>query len=365
MREESHIWFPEPTIEDDSFAGKDEDWFAWISRATSNKGKACRQFLNTHISKVPSSWQSKLYGDLRTREWHSVLFELIVGRTLQIMGASIEVEVPNQQTNKRPDFVGRFPDGAITVEATAPTMNETVNRRMSWNEELIEIIEALTPGDWSVEVWRLPKLGPNDSKQAFKQDIKRIISQLPRTPLNNDSIRIDVGSDEGDLSLTFRPGRKGKRAAPIRGVVAGADDTEQRIRAAIKRKKRQVKKSNIPVLLAVRADAFGDLEDYDQALFGSTFEHVDQNGRTIRMGFDPVGAFGKRRRQAPTYAGVLAYTAAGFPRVNDPVLYLHPGFAGVLPESLMDFEVRTLESTGVRVTPARKKQILAELNLVY
>lgn len=77
------------------------------------------------------------------------------------------------------------------------------------------------------------------------------------------------------------------------------------------------------------------------------------------------GVFGKKRREPPTCAGVLAYTEVGFPRVKDPVVYIHPRYDGALPDSLMSLEVRTLEGTGVRVQPARMKKILAELELVY
>ena len=360
------LWFPDPEGQDDSFARKDEGWFEWVSRATSNKGKACRAFLNKQISKVPKSWQSKLYQDLRTRDWDTVIFELMVGRTMQILGASIEVEVPVANTNKRPDFLARFPDCVITVEATVPQINDKMKERGVWNEELVEIIEGIIPPGWSARVWRLPNLGPNDSKQDFKKRIKEIVAELPPAKDSTDTIKIETDLGVGEeLSLTLVPYRNGKRAATVRGVVTGADNTEQRIQAAIKRKKKQLKETGAPVILAVRTDAFGDLEDYDRALFGLTYERVDASGGTIATGFDPSGLFAKRRLETPTYAGLLAYTVAAIPRVNDPVLYIHQGFKGVLPESLRNLEVRTLEVTGVHIEPARIKTILAELNLVY
>src|ERR1041384_687846 len=77
IQSENRIWFPEPDVEDDSIARKDEGWFGWVMRATSEKGKACRAFLNAQLSRIPANWQPKLYHDLRSREWESVLFELI------------------------------------------------------------------------------------------------------------------------------------------------------------------------------------------------------------------------------------------------------------------------------------------------
>lgn len=364
IQSENRIWFPEPDVEDDSIARKDEGWFRWVMRATSEKGKACRVFLNAQFSKIPANWQPKLYHDLRSREWDSVLFELIVGRTMQILGASIEVEVAVADTNKRPDFLARFPDGLITIEATVPSINDSMSQQLSWNEDLIEIIETLTPPDWSVRVWRLPKLGPNDSKQQFKKIITDTVADLPPAHVTDDSIDIEVDfGKSGELSLTLVPQRNEKRAVTVRGVVSGVDNTEQRIQAVVKRKKKQVKRTGTPVILAVRTDAFGDLEDYDRALFGSTYERVGLTGRTIATGFTPNGLFVKRRTEAPTYAGLLAYTAAAIPRVVDPVLYVHQGFEGVLPDALMNFEVRTLREDGVYIQPPRMKRILAELNL--
>jgi hypothetical protein len=218
------------------------------------------------------------------------------------------------------------------------------------------------PPDSSVRVWRLPKIRPNDSKQQFKKTIIEIVAQLTPAHVNGDPIEVEVDFGElGELSLTLVPKRSEKRAVAVRAVISGVDTTQRRIQAAIKRKKKQVKKTGTPVILAVRTDAFGDLEDYDRALFGSTFERVGLSGRTIETGFTPDGLFVKRRTEAPTYAGLLAYTAAAIPRVVDPILYIHQGFDGVLPEALMNFEVRTLREGGVYIQAARIKKILAEL----
>ena len=117
---EMRIWFPEPEIEDDSIAQNGEGTFAWLCRSTSRKATDCRRFLNDNIAKV-TNWQPKLYHAFQTRDWETVFFELVVGHTLQILGASIEIEVPVAETNKRPDFLATFPDGSITVEAGTTT----------------------------------------------------------------------------------------------------------------------------------------------------------------------------------------------------------------------------------------------------
>jgi hypothetical protein len=366
MRTQStKVWFPEPLTADDSFARNDESWFDWLSRCTSLKGCESRRFLNQNINALPPDWQPKIFEHMRTREWHSVFFEMVVARTLQILGASIAVEVPVNNTNKQPDFTATFHDMTITVEATVPELNRLVGKQMSANEDLVQVIESLTPDDWSVEVWRLPKLGPNDSKRKFKETIRKIFAGLPSASSCNESFRIEDDSlFNGELALTLRPGRTGERAAPVRGVAAGPDDTEQRIIAAVLNKKRQVRKANTPVVLAISTSPFGDLEDYDRALYGLTFEELDINRKQVRTGFRPVGLFGQVRSEPPTTAGVLAYREVGFTRVVDPVFYLHPRFGGTLPESLLRLEVRSLNDAGISVKSAQVKNVLSEMDFV-
>lgn len=362
---ERTLWFPEPLTEDDSIARRDEETFAWLGRSTSLKARECRRFLNHNIRAVPNDWQPKLHQHFQNRDWQSVFFELVVGRTLQILGASIEVEVPIVGTNKQPDFKAIFPDGTVTVEATAPELNRVIARKISANEDLIKIIEELIPDDWSVHAWRLPELGPNDSKRKFKETIRKIFAKLPpAASFEQGSIRIEADSlFDGELTLTLKPERRG-RAVPVRGVASGPDDAEQRIVAAVVRKKRQVKKTNTPVVLAISTSPAGDLEDYDRALFGLTYEEVDLNGDLVSKGFRPVGIFGQSRRQQPTIAAVLAYTEVGFPRAADPVLFLHPRFNGQLPEALMKLQVRTLDKAGICVKPAQLKNVLVDMNFV-
>lgn len=356
------LWFPEPAAVDDSFARDNETTFEWVSRATSEKGLLCRRFLNENIDKVPATWQSKLYNDFRTRDWHTVFFELIVARTLQILGAAIKVEQPVAGTTRRPDFLAEFPDATITVEATVPELNRIVGKRMDCNEELVKIIESLTPAGWSVQVWRVPELGANDSKQQFKRTIIEAFRHVP--PPSADTTPVDIVQNFGELDLTLWPGRFGERVAGVRSVATGPDDTVERIRAVVAKKKKQVKKSNSPVVLAISVSPFGGLDDFDQALFGLTFELADHLGRTIETGFRPTGVFGTNRPNTPTIDAVLAYRQVGFPAVADPVLYLHPRSSAKLPAGLMKLQTRSLHASGVQAKRAAVNEILAEMNFV-
>lgn len=278
------------------------------------------------------------------------------------MGASVEVEVPIRATNKRPDFVANFPDGVITVEATVPQLNKDIRRQIAENEEMVRIIESIAPPNWNVFVWRLPRLGPNESKKRFKRRLQEIFTQLPAIPSSAQE-PIEVELDYGEVSLTLNPGRRNR--AGVRGMASGADDTEQKIRAIVSRKKKQLRKATTPVVLAVSTSPFGEREDYDRALFGLTFERVNHEGRTIATGFDPVGVFGSKRPEPPTYAAVLAFTSVGFPGVADPILYIHPRFDGLLPKLLTRLERRTYrDGVGVEVSSATINNVTEPLGFV-
>jgi hypothetical protein len=358
-------WFPDPIEVDNTFARHGEDTFSWLNRSTTERAKACRHFLNENIAKLPKDWQPKLYKDLRDKDWFDTFFELIVARTLQILGASIKVEVPIEQTKKNPDFLAQFPNGTIIVEATVPKTNEEIRQHSNRNEDLVEIIESLAPEGWTVAVWRLPKLGPNDSKKQFKNAIKEIFNSH-RLEDHNQIVEISSELDCGEISLTLFPGRKGDRAVGVRGMASGMDDTEIKIRKTVERKKKQVRKASEPVLLAIGTQPLsGGLDDFDRALFGRTYERLGYFREPVEVGFDGDGLFAKKRPEPPTYAGVLAFTGVGWLGVADPVLYLHPRFDGQLPQSLYRLEQRTYtESFGVNIQPAQGQRILQEMNFV-
>lgn len=128
---EMDIWFPEPLEADNTFARHGEGAYSGLNRSTTERAAACRQFLNENMAKLPKDWQPKLYKDLRDKDWFDTFFEFIVARTLQILGATIKVEVPIEQTKKNPDFLAQFPDGTTIVEATVPKTDEERRSRPS------------------------------------------------------------------------------------------------------------------------------------------------------------------------------------------------------------------------------------------
>lgn len=205
--EDKSLWFPEPSLRDETFARHGERTFDWLARSTTERAKAVRRFLKLNIAKLPSAWQPELYRALESKDWDATLFELFVARALQLLGASIEVEVTVEATGRKPDFLASFSDSGVIVEATVPKTNIQLRQQFGQNEALINIIEPLVPDGWSVAIWRLPDLGPSESKQPFKQTVQRLLASLPRSNVGEGK-RIDIREeiDSGELSMTMSPG---------------------------------------------------------------------------------------------------------------------------------------------------------------
>jgi len=86
-------WFPEPSTRDDTYARSCEETLYWLKRSTLPLAVDYRDFLNRNLSMLPKSCREGIYNHLRNeRHYQDGFFELIVGRTLQEMGASIECE---------------------------------------------------------------------------------------------------------------------------------------------------------------------------------------------------------------------------------------------------------------------------------
>jgi hypothetical protein len=178
------VWFPEPSRIDDTYAWRGEDTTDWLGRSTVPRARECRRFLNENFSKLPGEYQTVLHHALHNR-WPSAFFELIVARTLQVLGADIEVE-PESEAGTRIDFLAHFPDSTVSVEAVAPVFDadagETAKRRSS----LLDIVESLAPPSWRIMVVELPDLGPSDSPGVSSRSRLRSCSipSLQRSRLN-------------------------------------------------------------------------------------------------------------------------------------------------------------------------------------
>jgi len=351
MKEDFANLFSEPDIEDVSII-KDETFMDWLRLNTSQKAKDSRAFLIRHISELPEDWREQLKHDLKHR-WSSAFFELICGRLLQMLGATIEVEAEketkdNQICQKKPDFKTTFSNNnSIIVEATT-TILDPESRITSKNQnDLIEIIKNQIPGGWSFLSWSLPEIGQGDSKKEFQKAIGEIFSDLP-TGENKSSIYFTKAISQGTICLELIPMEMNNSflAGPVN---PSADDAQKRIEKAIHNKRKQTRNSTLPVILAINTDGLGcTYEDFDQVLFGEEIGYFSSFTNTITHSrFNPNGLFTGRanKEKPPTYAGVIAFFNVGLPGwQSEPILYLHPHFEGKLPEELLKLNLRFYDS---------------------
>jgi hypothetical protein len=162
--------------------------------------------------------------------WHSAFFELIVGRTLQVLGATIEVE-PGGASDTRVDFVARFPDSTVAVEAVSPVFGSQVGETAKRRNPLLDIVESESPPDMWVMVSSLPDLGPQDSKKRFRSTVRKLLAEAGDVT----SSPVDVAEELPESTLRLKLVKKGAGVPPGRSVgiepaLTIWDDTERRIR---------------------------------------------------------------------------------------------------------------------------------------
>jgi hypothetical protein len=269
--EPSCIWLPEPDTPDESYADRNEHTLDWLARCTNRKASECRLFLNENLSMLSTNVQISIRTAAYHR-WRSAFFELIVARILQELGATIELEQTNSK-GRRPDFTAKFPDETIIVEAVSPVFNAEAGDTIKNRNPLFKIIQSNIPQGWRVGVWELPKIGPSDSRKEFERTVKQMLSILPPVEGSGD-IELFAEMSTGVIRLHLWAGKMKSRRLMWEAPITAFDNSEQRIRFAVKRKRSQVRSSNKPVLLAIEASGISsDSEDFDKALFGAGLPH--------------------------------------------------------------------------------------------
>jgi hypothetical protein len=150
-------------------------------------------------------------------------------------------------------------------------------------------------------------------------------------------------------------------------AITAFDNSEEKIRKAVKRKRRQGRNVDTPAILAVHTTGISsEFHDFDLALYGREVGFFDTHARQItKTEFHADGMF-NRSGDEPTFAAVLAFVNVNFPGGPDPVLYLHPRFRGTLPDSFLGIETRSYEAEkkAVIVQPSRRAGCLGQLGFV-
>jgi hypothetical protein len=359
------MWFPEPASPDPTYCRRLEETEDWLARSTLPLAVDCRRFLNEHLECFEAADQEVLTRGLRTH-WTSTFFEMVVGRVLQLLGGSVSLERANAH-GRRPDFHAEFFGDGVTVEATVPVINGSVHDLTKQRAPLLDLIEDHVPPGWGIVVVELPSIGAGDSKKGFKRAVVEMLAVDP--PAEGDSsLLLQRETDQGPVTLRLIPWQAdGDTGLLTHGGSGFVDETPSRIRRALDRKRRQVRGTNEPVIVAIRASGLvSSFAHFDRAVFGSDYSALGFNGEVLGTGFRADGVFARAASTPPTYAAALAFLAVDFPVCVQPVLYLHPRFTGELPQALLALERRYLtpDGRGIRVTPALRDDLLSGLHLV-
>ena len=313
-------WYPEPTTVDDTFAVRGESSTSWMSRSTVPRAREMRRFFNENLACLPPNFQRYLHHTLKLEQRHqSALFELVVARTLQILGATIVVE-PDSAAGTRIDFEARFPDGAISVEAKSPVFMGYLGDTIRGRNPLLDIIEGLVPDGWTAWVSELPNIGPADSKRSFKSAVETMLGDISPPKEGTSSQTLSREIDVGTVTIELYPKRTGGSPIGVEPVLSwvGSDGID-RIRRAVKAKRRQARNADLPTLLAIGVAAGiarTDIEDFDRALYGERVAIVGMNRQIMAEEFRATGIFARESSDPSTYAGLLAFPLVAVNRVR-------------------------------------------------
>jgi len=360
------VCFPEPEKRDDSPSRRGESTPSWLARSTLPKVAHLRAFLNRNLAALPKECQQNLYRHLRLDDkYGSAFFELVVARVLQELGASITCEPENEVDGTKIDFVARFADHTIAVEATSPVFTKDTAETARDRNRLTDFVEECVPAGWGVAIVGLPDIGPAGSTKQFKAAVKRMLDVSP--PAEDEEKRgLSWELPEGEIRLNLLAktafGLKEEARLVHEAPLSVVNHSERIIRQAVKRKYRQARNVETPVLLAMKAEGFfRSLEDFDTALYGHYRVHLDDS-----TSFKADGAFTREKEGEPIIAGVLAFTEVGHLRCSEPVLYVHPRFSGDLPEALRQLGQRKLvaDRSGIEILEPRRRGYLEALGFL-
>ena len=353
------VWFPEPEEVDNTRSSRDESVSQYLERSTHPHATQVRSFLNRNIDCLPEDARSSICHDLNKKEFDSVLFELVVARTLQLLGGSLRFEQQNAE-GRHPDFTAQFREVTVVVEATAPKFDQDMALQENKHGRLLSIIESRVPKGWTVLLESLPDFQFSEPKTSLKQALNEISNQPP--PQNaGDRRHFRFPLSQGILRFTLVPKRYGSRAIGGGPVYVGWSDAKQRIRYTLNKKRSQVRAQNQPVLLAILASGItAGFDDFDDVLFGHPVTKLSLDLQARATHFEASGTFAKGTGPS-TYSGVLAFTNLSPFGCYGPVLYMHPRSVGPFPEEFDVLEIRNLSANGIEILPTTKPHLLEDL----
>ena len=343
--------FPEPATPDLELGRRGETVDAWLRRSTMPFGIELRAFLNGNLPLLPDEVARQLCKSMRGTKFRATCFELVVARSLSIIGARELLYERPLASGRRPDLTAVFRDGEVAVDATAPEFNAEIVESQKQYEPLIEMIEAVVSSPWGFWAEALPTIGPNESRGEFKRAIQGQVAQLSHVVADAAVLRSDYRGREIRIRWLRREGGWGR--PHLAGPSSGAyGDTERVVGATLHRKRSQLRGDALdtPSIVAI-AGGLGDArEDFDIAFFG----------RTADASLIPSGEWGKptEETERSVLAGALVFCRWEWTTAYEPLLYVNPRNEAKLPQAFGLFERRELIGDQIVGAPAKLTGIL-------
>ncbi len=351
--------FPEPTSQDPTAARRGERTGDWLRRSTWVRAVECRRFYNRNLAALPPDASAALCKKLHRERSLAAHFELVVGRFLGVLGATeLRYEVVGSE-GRSVDWTARFPDGLVSVEATAPAVNSVVGEETKAAGPVLDILLKVALPGWHPVVVSVPRFAPTEPPRWVR---RRLADELAKVPSSTPGAEHEIALEfeKGVLEITLLGASDpAKRPLDVSGPVVGyMDDTSEVVHRAVAGKRPQARGATRPVLAAVFTGGFGEheVEKFDIALFGRTVVHQGRSEVTV----DPSGVF-SRGNGEPTFAGALAFTGLGWRGGPDPILYVHPRFNAPLPTAMLGLRRRSVTAHGIAGAPAQRQGLLKEL----
>jgi hypothetical protein len=353
--------FPEPTIDDPRPAVDDEPRPAWLRRSTWGEAAQARDFYNRNLAALPEAIASRLCRELHADPTLARHFELVVGRTLQELGADrLDYEVLGSE-GQRVDWLAHFDDGPVSVEATVPVVNAVVGDTFAENRRAVAAVVAAAPPGWFVFLGRVPRFGHNDSLRWFQRELASVFRDAPAaTPEGHWSI--ERAYDNGRLHVNLLP-MPNLTAAAQWGAGPGVghvDDTSVVVARAIEGKRDQARGAVKPVLAAIATFGYGawEVNELDKAILGRSVHELE----TGRLYFNPNGVFRPAPiGREPIFAGALVFVGLGVSAGPDPILYRHPRYRGPLPAAIAGLRERFATDRQIEERPPIREGIVSAL----
>jgi hypothetical protein len=323
-----------------------------MHRSTWTRAAEIRAFYNNALAALPPESHKPIIRALAAGRTESALFEIVVGRFLQLRGA-LRIAHEPESRGRHVDWRATFPDGVIHVEALVPLYNAESGQKASRHDRLLDLLEDLVPNGWHLLPFHLPALMGHAPLHPFRMLAEELLAQIPPSDsvLPGTAVHLHGRLPEGRVEFTALRSR-GPGGLGGGAMIAHVDNSVSVVREAWenRRKRKQGRSVPPPALLALAGGFLGaDLEDFEMALFG----------RDVGAGREPDGVMAIEKD--PPWAGVLAFPAVSPASVADPVVFVAPGYKGPLPTPIDRLEVRRLEPTGLVVLKAQDRDVMADM----